>query len=527
MVLCMIVGCSNKSGRHKVSFYRVPTVVKNQGEFMEELTAERRRKWISVVSREDLTDKILENDRVCGEHFVSGKPAASWDRHSIDWVPTLKLGHSKVKVKNPQAAAERAGRATKRRLQHEVDEERLAKMLNLAEPGETVKYIFTGTMPAEPQDLELSVNETEAGEADDDISDLQAHLSGHDHEMGIPDFVGLDGGARKAQNFAQDVATQTEEFDFMKYSNKPKPFDEDYFKNDDEKTRFYTGLPSFEVLKKTFNFVAPFVARRSTTLKNFQEFILVLMKLRINVPYQDLAYRFEISVSTVSRIISEWLTVMDVRLSPLISWPEREDLWKTMPQCFTYSFGTKTTVIIDCFEIFIHRPSNLHARAQTFSNYKHHNTIKVLIGITPQGTISFVSEAWGGRTSDKFLTENSGFLKLLKPGDLVMADRGFTIEESVWYYQAKLAIPAFTKGKDQLDPVDVEKTRGIANVRIHVERVIGLLRQKYTILQSTLPIDFLLCDLNEPESSRKPLVDKMIRVCAALVNLCPPIIPFD
>ena len=103
-----------------------------------------------------------------------------------------------------------------------------------------------------------------------------------------------------------------------------------------------------------------------------------------------------------------------------------------------------------------------------------------------------------------------------------------TIEESVWYYQAKLAIPAFTKSKDQLGPVDVEKTRGKANVRINVERVIGLLlRQKYTILQSTLPIDFLLCDLNEPESSRKPLVDKTIRVCAALVNLCPPLIPFD
>ena len=54
-----------------------------------------------------------------------------------------------------------------------------------------------------------------------------------------------------------------------------------------------------------------------------------------------------------------------------------------------------------------------------------------------------------------------------------------------------------------------------------------MLRQKYTILQSTLPIDFLLCDLNGPDNSRKPLVDKMIRVYAALVNLCPPIIPFD
>ena len=94
-----------------------------------------------------------------------------------------------------------------------------------------------------------------------------------------------------------------------------------------------------------------------------------------------------------------------------------------MPQCVIDSFGYKATVIIDCFEIFINRPTNLMARAQTFSNYKHHNTVKVLIGISPQGTISFVSEAWGGRTSEKFLTENFGFLRNLLPGDLVLADR--------------------------------------------------------------------------------------------------------
>ena len=109
------------------------------------------------------------------------------------------------------------------------------------------------------------------------------------------------------------------------------------------------------------------------------------------------------------------------------------------------------------------------------SSYKQHNTIRILIGITPQGSISFLSEAWGGRISDKFLTENFEFLDKLSPGDMVMADRGFTISESVGLKQAKFITPAFTKGKSQLDPVDVEKTRGIASVRIHVERVIGLL----------------------------------------------------
>jgi len=46
-----------------------------------------------------------------------------------------------------------------------------------------------------------------------------------------------------------------------------------------------------------------------------------------------------------------------------------------------------------------------------------------LVGITPQGTISFVSEPWGGRTSDVYLTENCGMLQNLLPGDTVMADR--------------------------------------------------------------------------------------------------------
>ena len=138
---------------------------------------------------------------------------------------------------------------------------------------------------------------------------------------------------------------------------------------------------------------------------------MVLMKLRLNMPFKDHAYRFKnISVSSISRTFSAWMIAMDIRLSPLILWPEREALWATMCLSFQYSFGKKITVVIDCFEVFIDRPSNLLARAQTFSSFKHHNTIKVLIGISPQGTITFITEAWGGRTSDKFLTENCGFL---------------------------------------------------------------------------------------------------------------------
>ena len=85
MVLCLMVDCSNKSGKVKgVSFHRVPAVVTTKGEFMEELTRELRRRWISAISREGLSESILENDRVCGRHSISGKPAQDWDRHNDD-----------------------------------------------------------------------------------------------------------------------------------------------------------------------------------------------------------------------------------------------------------------------------------------------------------------------------------------------------------------------------------------------------------------------------------------------------------
>ena len=89
----------------------------------------------------------------------------------------------------------------------------------------------------------------------------------------------------------KDAETQTEEFAYMFYRPTYQAPDRDYFRSDD-KVRFYTGLPSYQILVTTLNHVAPCVSRRTQALDPFQEFIIVLIKLRLNVPFQDLAYRF-------------------------------------------------------------------------------------------------------------------------------------------------------------------------------------------------------------------------------------------
>ena len=86
---------------------------------------------------------------------------------------------------------------------------------------------------------------------------------------------------------------------------------------------------------------------------------------------------------------------------------------KTMPLCFHFSFGKDVAVILECFEVFIERPSNLLARACTLSTYKHHNSCQYFAWYYPQGTVSYVCEACGGRVSDKYLTESCGILNHL------------------------------------------------------------------------------------------------------------------
>jgi len=343
-------------------------------------------------------------------------------------------------------------------------------------------------------------------------------------KVGVREPVKCD-CASKVESLQKELAYYKDKVDSltMQLNDHLPPFCEESFISD-EYTLFHTGLPNFKLLKAVFDHVAKGLpADGASKLSQFQEFMCVMLKLRMNLPNEFISFLFHVSPATMSRVILKWLKRMDMRLSSLIRWPERDTLRKTMPECFKASFGSKVAVIIDCFEIFTERPSNLLARAATWSNYKHHNTSKVLLGITPQGTISFVSECWGGRVSDKHLTEKSGLLHELLPGDIVLADRGFDIAESVGTMQARLYIPAFTKGKNQLTATEVEETRSIANVRIHVERVIGCVRQKFTILQNTIPITFLTTRKGEDI----PLIDHIVRVCCALTNVCDSVVPFE
>ena len=109
-------------------------------------------------------------------------------------------------------------------------------------------------------------------------------------------------------------------------------------------------------------------------------------------------------------------------------------------------------------------------------------------------------------------------MQLLEYGDVVLADRGFTVNDDIRLHGE---ITAFTRGKVQLTQRYVEVSNKLSQVRIHVERVIGLLKNKYTILQGIIPIAML----KHKEDSNVCNIDKIIFVCASLINLCKSTVP--
>lgn len=110
-----------------------------------------------------------------------------------------------------------------------------------------------------------------------------------------------------------------------------------------------------------------------------------------------------------------------------------------------------------------------------------------------------------GAAPDRDIFERSGILQHLNPGDLVLADRGFTVRELLQSKHVDLNIPPFLGGRDRLTPQEELLTRRIAKARIHVERFNERLK-KFLLLSGTIPL------------SLSHLANQAVFVACCLVN---------
>ena len=186
-----------------------------------------------------------------------------------------------------------------------------------------------------------------------------------------------------------------------------------------------------------------------------------------------------------------------------VIFPAKEQLRRFLPKIFKTIKNIRCSV--DCTEFRIETSRNFAQQGNTYSSNKHTNTYKCMIACTPNGGACFVSDLFEGDISDVQIFEESGILKHLEPHDLILADRGFTVEHLVNPLQAKIRIPAFLKGRKSFTAHEELESRKIAKARIHIERFNQRLKQ-FKLVGRKIPL------------SLSPLATQLVVVACALVN---------
>lgn len=193
-----------------------------------------------------------------------------------------------------------------------------------------------------------------------------------------------------------------------------------------------------------------------------------------------------------------------LELARLPLWLPRTVIEKAMPRAFKKHPTTR--VIIDATEVKCEVASSFVTQSGTYSTYKSANTFKGLVGIAPDGVLTFASELFMGSTSDRECVIKSGFLELpFDTGDSVMADKGFKIADLLERKNVASNIPPFLT-KEQFSQAEVKETQDIASLRIHVERRIQRIKT-YHIFDRCIPI------------SLAPLANQIWTSVAILSNL--------
>ena len=266
--------------------------------------------------------------------------------------------------------------------------------------------------------------------------------------------------------------------------------------------------------------------------------LMTLFILRCGVSFEIAALFFGIHPHHSAKIFAAYLRSLEIMFHDLTHGHQVENF--LLPKGFPEY--KKLQYIIDATELWCQAPYDKLRQRTMFSAYKHHCTVKFLVGITPSGVIAFVSEGYPGKISDAMLTYYCGFLDYIRAGYDVMADRGFTIWSMLQKLGASLIVPwKRMKKQKRLTPNQNKKQEKIANFRyifwqahdtttkikllqtlityivptftdsIHVERAMAVIKHWKSI------------DQTQPLTS-KDLWSSKFYVCAMLSNVGEPLV---
>ena len=470
-VNCCVPGCFNNFRNSTgLQYYRIPKDSRLRTEYVRLI----RNKTLKLNS---------DNTRICSEHFEGGR------KMNPDNLPSI-FPWTKAKESRRQL----------------IRKEPLQRQ-NLQQSEPSAMEMETTTTNINEEPFTVFVDEGTQ------CSAHQPSFVDQGTQTEVFGFIDIKQHESTILELNHTIERLTKQVNQLNHQLQEFRFDIDNFKDSASDISFYTGFSDYETLMLCYSIVeessknlnyGSYVKQtdggkigRRRKLSNFQEFIMVLVKLRLGLFNRDLAYRFKVSENTVSLIFRTWIRFLRVELEPLICLPPREVLRQHMPPIFKLHYP-KTALIIDCTEFEMERPSSLDNQSACYSQFKSRTTMKELIGTTASGVTAFASELYPGSISDKEIVKRSGLLEILQPGDEIMADKGFLIKDELASVGATLVLPKFLQGKKQFNKEEAAHNKKVASLPVHVESCMEriknwhILDRKLTITSASLASDIVV-----------------------------------
>ncbi len=446
---CCVVNChrNSKADKDIVSFFGFPK--RNQ---------EQREKWIQAVKRINPDGSKWtpnQHSKICSDHFVSGWWSPS--RNDPDYVPS-KFGTNHIPAKSEkdvQRFQRYRSRSQSRRSaddseQVAVDAEEDQNDLTLCKSSQTT------------MELDLAVSKIcikfESLESETLVSNngTLCHKSTqfttdaiYSNDVGVQTALGLE------ENLSTGIGL---DFDNMA----------------EQQFVSFTGIT-----KNLFNFILDLAEeeiKKSRTVTRESRLALFLVKLKLNPSFSALGGMFKMRAETAALHFADVLGAMVKVARTGVIWYSKDKVRARLPPSFK-SLYPETRIIIDCSEIPCETPSRLKQRTLLYSNYKSRHTLKFLVGCAPSGEIMFISETFGGRTTDTEATIKSGLITLIEENDAILADKGFPhIEGGVNSKGGVLVMPPFKEKQRQFSTQDNKSAYDCASVRVHIERCIARMK---------------------------------------------------
>ncbi|CAM4575197.1 unnamed protein product [Leuciscus chuanchicus] len=256
------------------------------------------------------------------------------------------------------------------------------------------------------------------------------------------------------------------------------------FASSPEDIRFYTRFPSYKHLMAFWSLIESATSKmiRVTSRAKRASSTSTVTESPVTRPTRELAHRFKIHRTTVSRIIVTWANFLYTLLGSVCFWMSPAAVKDNLPPEFNaYS---DTQVILDCTVLRCKTPSSLVLQSEVFLHYKSHCTFKAMVGMSPHGALTFISPLFEGSMSDKEIFCQSGIKNLLTPDTAIMVDKGILVDDLA---PGTVYRPAFVIQRAQMAEADVLETQSIARLRVHVERLIRRVKEN-KLFETTIPL---------------------------------------